>query len=215
MTARSPFATCALGLAALALASGCAQAASQQWNFAVFLDGKPIGHHDFTLTRENATGELKDDAHFDARFYAIFSYHYAHDALEHWDGNCLTGLTARTDDDGKQSSVNAQRDGNTLTVSGPHGQQHYPGCVMTFAYWNSEMLKQSHLLNPQTGEVEAVRIEPLGKVRIEVHGTPVDANHYRISGPKHPIDLWYSDAGEWLALSSPLDGDRQLEYQLQ
>jgi hypothetical protein len=197
------------------LTSGYAHAAAEAWNFTVFLDGKPIGHHDFTLTSQDMNREMKSDARFDARFYAIFSYHYAHDAVEHWDGNCLIGLAASTDDDGKKSSVNAVRQDNALMVSGPNGPMQYQGCVMTFSYWNPQMLKQSHLLNPQTGEVEAVRIEPLGKELITVRGAQVNANHYRVSGPKHPINLWYSDAGEWLALSSQLDGDRQLEYQLQ
>ena len=200
-------------LLATVLASGYAHAA-EAWNFAVFLDDKPIGHHDFTLTSQDTNREMKSDARFDARFFAIFSYHYAHNAVEHWDGNCLIGLAASTNDDGKKSSVNAVRQGDVLMVSGPNGQRQYQGCVMTFAYWNPQMLKQSHLLNPQTGEYEAVRIDALGKELITVRGAQVNANHYRVNGPKNPIDLWYSDAGEWLAISSQLNGGRQLAYRL-
>ena len=185
------------------------------WSFKVYLDEKPIGYQRFTLTEQGVTREMSVEARLDARFYGIFSYHYVHDAAERWNGNCLTSLTASTNDDGAKSSVKAKRDGDDLLVSGPKGEQKYGGCVMTFAYWNVEMLKQTRLLNPQTGEVETVKVEALGKESIAVRGVQVNANHYRVNGPRHPINLWYSDTGEWLALTSPLDGGRQLIYRLE
>ena len=197
-----------------ALADAQAHAATNAWNFAVNLDDKPIGHHRFTLTEQGGVREMKVRARFDARFYAVFSYHYAHDADEHWAGNCLQSLTAVTDDDGKKTSVQAQREGGVLAVTGARSLQ-LDHCVMTFAYWNPLTLTQSHLLNPQTGEYEAVRIDDLGKEMITVRGVQVSANHYRVNGPKHPINLWYSTSGEWLALESPLDGGRHLTYQLE
>ena len=49
------------------------------------------------------------------------------------------------------------------------------GCLMTYAYWNPEMLKQKRLLNSQTGKVEAVNITALGEDKITVRGAPVTA----------------------------------------
>jgi hypothetical protein len=89
------------------------------------------------------------------------------------------------------------------------------GCVMSYAYWNPLILRQSRLLNSQTGEIEPVSIAALGDNSIQVGGATVAAKHYRISAPKGPIDLWYSPAGEWLALESTLEGGRRLRYRLE
>jgi hypothetical protein len=85
---------------------------------------------------------------------------------------------------------------------------------MTFAYWNPDILTQKRLLNPQTGRLETVTIMPLGEDNVVVRGATVPARRYRISGPKHPIDLWYGADRNWLALQSTVDGGRLLRYQL-
>jgi Family of unknown function (DUF6134) len=204
-------------LAVSATAGAAPNTSPGTWNFKVSLDDKPIGYQRFALAEQGDVREMSIEARFDAKFYAVFSYHYAHDATERWAANCLISLTASTDDDGKKTRVSAKRngDGDEIRVAGPGGEKKYSGCLMTFAYWNPEILKQTRLLNSQTGEVETVKVEALGKEPIAVRGVQVNANHYRINGPKHPINLWYSDAGEWLALTSPLDGGRQLVYRLE
>lgn len=85
---------------------------------------------------------------------------------------------------------------------------------MSFAYWNPQMLRQTLLLNAQTGALEPARIVDLGNETIAVRGAPVAAKRYRITGPKNPIDLWYSPSDEWLALESTLAGGRRLRYAL-
>lgn len=125
------------------------------------------------------------------------------------------GLTiSRTDDNGERLAVDTERAGERLVVTTAKGTGNLDGCVMSFAYWNPEILRQSRLLNSQTGEYEAVKITALGDASIMVRGTPTAATHYRITGPKNPIDLWYSAAQEWLALESTVAGGRRLRYRL-
>jgi hypothetical protein len=38
---------------------------------------------------------------------------------------------------------------------GPGAQQRLPACVMSFAYWNPRLLKQTNLINVQTGASDA------------------------------------------------------------
>jgi hypothetical protein len=174
-------------LAAALLASLPALAQSRTWDFRVYLDEKPVGHHRFTLSEKGAERELTISARFDVKFLGFSVYRYAHDATEHWKGDCLVRLTAQTDDNGERSVV----------------ERAPQGCTMSFAYWNPLILKRAELLNAQTGEIETVSVAALGDGR------------YRITGPKHPIDLWYSSDGQWLALESPLASGRRLRYQLQ
>jgi len=48
-------------------------------------------------------------------------------------------------------------------VTGTRGQANLPACVMTFAYWNPDLLGQSRLLNVQTGEYMDVQVRVLGE----------------------------------------------------
>jgi len=203
--------------ALLCVAAAWAHARTQTWDFRVYLDDAAIGHHHFAVRENGAERELTTEARFDVKVLFINAYRYMHDANERWHGNCLTNLSARTDDNGKQSIVSASRQGERVSIDSPRGLeavQAKGGCVMSFAYWNPAILRQTRLLNSQTGQYEAVTIAALGEEKITVRGASVQATRYRISGPKNPIDLWYGPDQSWLALQSTLEGGRRLRYQL-
>jgi hypothetical protein len=203
----------ALG-ALLGLCSVTTFANPRKWEFQVFLDDAAIGHHHFVVNDKGAERELTTDARFDVKVLFINAYRYVHDASERWRGNCLASLNARTDDNGKPSAVQADQQGERVQVVSPRGREAHDGCVMSFAYWNPEILRQTRLLNSQTGQYEAVTIAAMGEERITVRGAPVQAKRYRITGPKNPIDLWYGTDNNWLALQSTLEGGRRLRYAL-
>jgi hypothetical protein len=209
-----------LALALMVPASLPALAAQPQaWNFRVFLDDAEIGKHRFTLREANGERVLNSEARFTVKIAFITAYRYVHDAEERWRGNCLAGLTARTNDDGKKNAVDAVLEaapgGERLVVTDGSQRAVLDGCAMTFAYWNPQMLKQARLLNAQTGETTPVKITPLGEETIAVRGAPVLARRYQLSGPPQPIDLWYSATGDWLGLESTVGGGRRLRYRLE
>lgn len=211
----------AIAALALALLAGAPPAAAQTraWNFRVFLDDAEIGRHRFALRDDGAERVLTSEARFTVKIAFITAYRYAHDAQERWRGDCLAGLTARTDDDGKKIAVDATPEataaGERLVVTEGGKRAALDACAMTFAYWNPEMLKQARLLNAQTGEFLPVKIAFVGEEAIAVRGTPIPARRYRLTGPKQPIDLWYSAGQEWLALESTLENGRRLRYRLE
>ena len=197
-----------------AICAGTAAAQPRVWDFQAFLDDKPIGHHRFTLNAQGGTRELKSETRFVVKLLFITAYRYTHDAVEHWRGDCLEGLRAQTDDNGEQLTVEAAVAGDRMAVDTAKGRATFAGCIMSFAYWNPQMLRQTQLLNAQTGALEQTRIVDLGGETITVRGAPVPAKRYRITGTKNPIDLWYSPTDEWLALESTLAGGRRLRYAL-
>jgi hypothetical protein len=214
-----------LRLIALATATACAAAlaapaalavgspASGEWVFRVLLDDKPIGEHRFTLSAQGERRQLRSVAAFDVKFLGFSAYRYRLDVTEQWQGDCLTALSANTDDDGKRSSVMARSDGdNKLRIASPTGEQAVDGCLMSFAYWNPGLRSQTRLLDPQTGRLESVRIAVVGQETIPLRGQPTPATRVRIDGPKQPIDIWYSEQGDWLALQSIVAGGRKLVY---
>ncbi len=214
MTRARAIAGTMLILGAAAFASPASAAPERVWDFRVFLDDAPIGQHRFVKRDREGASELTSDARFNVKVLGFNAYRYTHEAKEEWRAGCLTGLTARTDDNGEQLAVKAVSEGGHLKVVATRARSSLDGCVMTFAYWDPAILRQSRLLNAQSGEYEAVKITQLGQDKLTVRGADVTATHYRITGSKHPIDLWYSAQHEWLALESPLDGGRRLRYRL-
>jgi hypothetical protein len=202
------------GLLLLALGITPAQAETRAWNFRVFLDEREIGYHHFTLRGQEPERELKSEARFNVELLFFTAYRYAHDATERWRGNCLADLKAQTDDNGQRYRLEAARVGERLVVARNQGRVDLQGCVMTFAYWNPQMLSQGRLLNAQTGEYVDVTVTPIGEETLRVRGQRVTARRYALRGPNLAIDLWYSPTNDWLALESTTDGGRRLRYQI-
>ena len=205
-----------LGLILLSLSLAvAAKTRNEQWRYTVYLDDDPVGYHHFTLNEQDQERTLRSEARFDVKVLMIKAYSYSHDALEGWRGECLTQLTATTDDNGDRLSVAATESSGQLKVKIGQNQQNLPGCIMSFAYWNPLILSQSRLLNPQTGEYTPVRIEARGQESIPVRGQKINARRYHVDAGKFQIELWYADGERWVALDSVLDNGHRLRYRLE
>jgi hypothetical protein len=167
----------------LILSAASAHAKTKTWDFKVFLDGREVGTHRFTLTEKGDAGELRSVARFDLQFLFVTAWRYRHEATERWRDGCLESLVARTENNGEPYAVEWRR-----------GER----CEMSFAYWNPRILGATRLLNAQTGDLEPVRFSRLADER------------WRLSAPGIQIELEYAK-GEWVALEALKDG-RRLRY---
>jgi hypothetical protein len=205
------------GTAAVAAhaADDAARASTRVYAFKAFLDDKPIGEHRFAVATEGGHRKVTSAADFAVKFIGITAYHYHHHADEQWAGDCLSGLDSRTDDDGKPASVRLVKTGDANEITTHAGKKTEPGCLMTYAYWNPAMRDQKRLLNPQTGQVDSVKVEKVGGGNIPVAGKDVAATDWRISGGESPIDVWISGQGDWVGLDSLVsNGRHKLTYRL-
>ena len=185
---------------------------SNEWRFQVFLDEKPIGFHHFQLNTSGDTSKLRGEARFSVKLLGFTVYDYSHQNLELWQQDCLQRIEASTDDNGKQLFVRGSSNGEQLLLEDNSGNRSVPGCVMTFAYWNPEILVQQQLLNAQTGEYLDISVQPLGEKTLQLQGSDVAALHYRLRTDEDDIELWYSSDHDWLALSTTTRGGRKLHY---
>jgi hypothetical protein len=199
-------------LCAALLTHHASATANKEWRFEVYLDDQPIGFHHFQLETSGDTQVLRGEAQFRVRLLGFTVYEYRHQNLERWQHDCLQHIEASTDDNGEDLFVRGSRNGEQLLLEEPSGNRSLPGCVMSFAYWNPEILGQQQLLNAQTGEYLDVSVQPLGEKTLQLQGGEVAALHYRLSTGENDIDLWYSSDRDWLALSTTTDGGRQLHY---
>jgi len=191
--------------------------ASSTWDFRVFLDDKEIGTHRFDLIDKGGSErQLVSQARMAVKVLFVTAYTYDHHDVEDWNGDCLSKLTSKTDDNGDEHQVNVQRQGDATIVQTGKGKQTLGDCVMTFAYWNPAMLKQTRLVNSQDGENVEVKITDAGADPIVVRGVKTQARRYelRSTNQKLSIDLWYSPSDEWLALESKTERGQKLIYKL-
>lgn len=191
-----------------------ASPAEKSWDFSVLLDGSKIGYHRFQLTEDDGQRRLTSEAKFDVRFLFINAFRYRHTNTEVWSDGCLERIEANTRSNGKKLAVTGLRAAEGFVVDDGKAQSSLGDCVMTFAYWNPEFLRQPRLLNPQSGEYLDVEVERVGQEPIFVRGEEVPASVYRITASKMELKLWYSDDHEWLALESVAKGGRILRYEL-
>ena len=187
---------------------------SSRWEFSVYLDEKKVGTHVFELTERDGTEMIESRADFQYKVLFIPVYRYQHRNAERWVDDCLVELAAQTNANGERFEVRGERIGNRFRVDSGDKQVRLPECVMTFAYWNPHFMRESRLLNPQTGEYVEVNVERLAPEPLEVRGETVAAKRYRLTAYQLNLTLWYSDDDRWLALESVVEGGRVIRYEL-
>ncbi len=187
-----------------------------QFSFDVYLDNSRIGYHEYRLVeRPDGVRRLEAEARFDVKFLFVNAFRYRHEIEETWEGNCLTGVQARTDSNGKKTSVEGFLTEAGFILDAGDSRKDLGDCVMTFAYWNPAFLEADRLLNPQTGEFLDVEIVPLQREALFVDGQEIEARCYEITSRNVTVRVWYSvDDERWLALESPTRGGRTLRYEL-
>ena len=184
--------------------------------FKVLLDEKPIGFHRFRITEDSSSRTIEIDAEFDVRVLFVPVYRYRHSNTEIWENGCLARIDSETDSNGKSYVVAGRRDGDVYDISTLGASQSYRrDCLMSFAYWDRDILQQDKLLNAQTGELIDVEIESLGTTRLSLTGMEIEAQGYRIRSDEQAVDIkvWYAVSdGRWLSLESRLDNGRVMRY---
>ncbi len=190
-------------------------AASQTYDFKVFLGKDEIGRQRFDVSSEGERTQVRIDAQFTVKFLYIPVYRYRHTNVETWEGTCLREIRAETDDNGESFFVNGIVRNGQLQVQTQAGNWTGEGCIKTFAYWNPEWIKGERLLNSQTGEHQPASILAVGEETIPVQGVPTRTTHRRIVTDKFTVDLWYTLNGRWVALQSTTKKGDTLRYTLQ
>lgn len=206
-------------LALVALGVSLSAAAStedsvKEWKFRVLLDGKDIGHHDFTVVDTGLERRIESEAHFDARIFLLFHFQYRHSNAEVWRDDCLVAMTSETNTNGKTISLKGYRDTDAFIVATDQEEQRLPECVKSFAYWNSKILEEARLVNQQTGRYQEISISSVDSEFLTIRGESVLAKRYRLTGEKIDLNIWYSEAGDWLQLESKVKGGRTIRYEL-
>jgi hypothetical protein len=187
---------------ALFLAGGAAVRAAdtETREFVVKVDGKPSGHANMTIQRQDdGTTTVSCDTNVRVRVL-IKTYVYTCKTRETWKDGRLQQLASQCNDDGKQYQVSgtAQADGIHIRVN---GREHIAKAeAWVSSYWTLPDAKLRDgllsVVDADTGRDLQGRLQFIGATQMNVAGQVQNVQHYRFNGPTR-IELYY-DAGQRL-----------------
>jgi len=174
-------------------------------SFAVYLDNKEAGTHNFILEHQGERTKVSSDLKLQIKIWGLLPVEYHHQATEYWQNGCLESLSARTSKRGKIWVVDGRSNSLGLTIKADNISRVYGGCIRSFAYWDASLLEGDQLLNSETGELLPVQVKTID---IQDNG----ARSLLIDGTKADIYLEYGADGQWLSLKSRLKVGGELHY---
>ncbi len=198
----------------IAVAPAAANPADGTLRFDVELDGRNIGAHALTFeTHPDGTLDVAIEIDLEIAFGPFTVFAYTHRNRTSWQGGRLVAMNSETDDNGEQHWVIVRAGNDGLTVSSDQD----PGTKLSAAmlpttYWMASTVRQTRMINSQTGELLEVRTRKVGRETVPGPGGAIPATHYRLDGDLE-IDLWYDDAGVLIGLAFVARG-AQVTYRL-
>ncbi len=200
----------------LMLAAGMMESAyantdtKQTWFFDVKIDGKDVGYHKFTTTRDQDGFDVRAQAEFRYKILGVTVFSYEHEVTEQYDPNmCLKNIASETKTNGDIQRLQGSSNASSFVLVTDTESVVEESCLITFAYWSPSLLSRQQLLNGQTGDLVEISVAQL---------TPPDKslsrNAYTLTGEMIDITLGYDTQGNWQTLESKLGNGRILSYHL-
>jgi hypothetical protein len=210
---RFPWAGLALAWAGWAAAFGVAGATEvEHRDFAISVDGKRAGQYLMKITAPE-NGPVTVEAQADVRVsYLVRKYTYTYRGTETWQWGRLQRLESTANDDGKALGVSAALDGAVLRVRAGGAERLSAPEVWTTTYWRLPDAKFRNgtvaLLDADTGRAIPARLQYVDTRQMSVGGQPQNCPHYRVTGEKLQVDLWYDNLERLVRQESLEEGHR-------
>ena len=106
----------------------------------------------------------------------------------------LVALDSETDDNGTQHKLSAALKGAALQVEADGKPAQVDKNIIPASLWNPELVRQSVMLDTQTGQVMPISVVDGGSEQVTVESGPAPAHRYTIKG-KFSQDVWYDSRG--------------------
>jgi hypothetical protein len=169
--------------------------------FRIMRKGSAIGTHVLTFARQDNGVDISIAVDIAVGLGPLVLFHYSLRGLEQWRDGVVTHVEATTDDDGTPDHMHADRDVRGLWVQGSKASRYLaPADALPATHWNIAEL-DGPWINPQDGRLFHPVVHRVGSDQVTLAGGRVaQAMDFKLSGDVH-LELWYSAAREWCALS--------------
>ena len=212
---RQAIALAGSGMLAIGFVNRAAAAAPADIQLNVYRKGSLIGTHVIRFSQTSSILKVTSQIDLQVKVAFITVYSYQQTANDDWENGVLVRTRIQTNDDGKETLVQAEvRDGQ-LAVQGPSGSSTTQlGAMTDISFWNQAITQGPALIDSQTAELIKIQVEGGTKERIMVRGQAVEARRFSMTGTKgRSGSVWYDDAGSLVKAIVTTRGET-LDYEL-
>ena len=205
----TPLVRAALAAASIVLLAGTARAAeAPTGTFAYVIrhqDHGEIGALTIVSTRQGGERVYDQTLHIAVKVLFVTAYRQDSARKEAWRGDRLIAYDARTDDDGKKSTIAGRAEGDKFVIDGPAGHIVAPATVYPSNPFDPGIVNATLLMDTGSGKLLHVTVTPGPEETITAGGGPVQARRYAVTGDLQR-DLWFDEAGRLLQFAFKNDG---------
>jgi len=175
--------------------------AGNRLGFDVLRSGSKLGTHILTFqqTGDSLTVQIAVEIAF--KIGPITLYRYAHNAIEHWQGDQVVAIDTHTSDNGEKYQVTGRREGAGFVVQGTKsGRYVAPPNALPATHWNRREL-DGPWINTQDGRIMRPKVVAMGVDAIPTAANgSMRARHFQLTGDVE-MDMYYDDRLGWAGLS--------------
>jgi hypothetical protein len=203
----------ALGLPALAKASGAGVPADGRLSFQVWRKGGHIGEHALTFQQDGDDLMVQIDVHIIVKIGPVPVMRYTHSCRERWSGGQFQSLEAVSHSNLDKQHVVARRTADGLYIEPAAGAPFTTAAdTLPMSHWNRQDMR-APLFNPQDGKIlrESTRVLKGDEMVKLADGSMVKATRYAIGGDA-AVDDWYDASNVWTALHGRVVDGSYIDY---
>jgi hypothetical protein len=171
---------------------------NNQLAYEVTRKGKRHGFQVFDFSRDEA-GNLIVDVHIEIvfKFGPLTLFRYAHKNREIWRDGKVQSIVSKTNNNGDAEFTDLQRTGDVLSGSGTKYAGAMADPIMPTSYFNPNFIRQTRFVSTQDGRLLEAEVAEIGRESVVLPTGSVETTRFRLLG-KLAIDIWYTDAGQWV-----------------
>jgi hypothetical protein len=183
--------------------------------FDVYRKGGRIGTHTIRFAPAGDGERVTSRVELAVKMAFVTVYRYEQTGEDEWRDGVLVRTRIRTNDDGKDTLVEAEAERGALAVSGPAGRHEAAlGTMTDLNFWNEAITRQGHLIDSQNGELVRIVVQPEPTETIPVLGRTVQARRFVMTATKgRSGTVWY-DPGGGLVKAVVVTRGETLAYEL-
>lgn len=183
--------------------------------FNVFRKGSQIGTHAISFGGSEQRLEVTSRLDLAVKVAFITAYRYEQEGRDVWENDVLVQTSIRTNDDGRDTLVEAETRDGKLAVTGPNGAYAVDlGAMTDLSFWNQAITRGHPLIDSQSGEL--IRVEVMSGTRetMTVDGRTIEAEKFAMAASKgRSGSVWYDAEGN-LVKAIVLTRGETLQYEL-
>jgi Family of unknown function (DUF6134) len=168
--------------------------ATETLQYAIMRKGEQIGTHKIEFRRVGKETSVNVETKVEVKVLFVTAYRFQYISTERWVNGRIIALNSETDDNGKQHRLTAALKGSNLEVEADGQAVKVDKNILPGSLWNPELVRQSVMLDTQTGQVMPISVVDLGSEEVTVETGPEPAHRYTIKG-KFSQDVWYDARG--------------------